>query len=204
MFISYATGTTDVCALQKHLTMLTNHKGLWCSLGMMLYRHLLAYIQMLKMTLFKPLFVDAVFPFMLFAYEPCPSLPHRAAHQSLPPSLFLLQSPLHRVSHELAKVPSLPFPSWIPSLPSSFFAFMELQALQHCVNQSKECFPLKSNSLPHHFGTPHTSSRRAGNSKHCPTTPICFILNGPIKQISQEEPCKPLNNQTSLLQDLNF
>lgn len=99
---------------------------------------------------------------------------------SLPPSLFLLQSPLHQVSHELAKVPSLPFPSWIPSVPSSFFAFMELQALRHCVNQSKECFPFKSNSLPHHFATPHTSSWRAANSKHCPTTPICFILNGPI------------------------
>lgn len=89
MFISYATGTTDVCALQKHLTMLTYHKGLWCSLGMMLYRHLLAYIQMLEMTLFKPPFVDAVLPFMLFAYEPRPSLPHSAAHQSLPPSLIV-------------------------------------------------------------------------------------------------------------------
>lgn len=141
----------------------------------------LAYIQMLEMTLFKPPFVDAVFPFMLFAYEPRPSLPHSAAHQSLPPSLIVpLQSPLHQVSHELAKVPSLPFPSWIPSLPSSFFSSTELQALWHCVNQSKECFPFKSNSLPHHFATPHISSRRAANSKHCPTTPICFILNGPI------------------------
>lgn len=72
----------------------------------------LAYIQMLEMTLFKPPFVDAVFLFMLFAYEPCPSVPHSAAHQSLPPSLLvLLQSPLYQVSHELAKVPSLPFPS---------------------------------------------------------------------------------------------
>lgn len=181
MFISYATGTTDVCALQKHLTMLTYHKGLWCSLGMMLYRHLLAYIQMLEMTLFKPPFVDAVFPFMLFAYEPRPSLPHSAAHQSLPPSLIVPTSqPSSPGQPRAGKGTFTALSKLDPISPKQFFASTELQALQHCVNQSKECFPFKSNSLPHHFATPHTYSQRAANSKHCPTTPICFILNGPI------------------------
>lgn len=117
---SHATCTTDMCALQRDLIVLPYHKGLWCFLGMMLYRHALAHIQMLQMTLFKPPFVDAVFPFRLFAYQSWPSLPHSAAvSPSLLPSLFLLQSPLYQVSHQLAKAPSLLFPSWILSLPSS-------------------------------------------------------------------------------------
>lgn len=74
-----------MCALQRHLTMLTYHTGLCCFLGITLYRHLRAHIQMLEMTLFKSPFVDAVFPFMLVAYQPWPSLPHSAAvSHSLP------------------------------------------------------------------------------------------------------------------------
>lgn len=79
MLTSYAACTTDVCALQRHLNILTYHKGLWCFLGTMLYRHLRVHIQMQEMTLFKRPFVDAVLPFMFFAYQPWPSLLHSAA-----------------------------------------------------------------------------------------------------------------------------
>lgn len=85
MLNSYASCTTDMCALQRHLSMLTYHKGLCCFLGMMLCRHLLIHVQMLEMTLSKPPFVDAVFPFTFFAYKTWPSLPHSAAvSHSLP------------------------------------------------------------------------------------------------------------------------
>lgn len=52
-------------------------------------RHFLAYMQMLQVSPIQPHFVDFVI-FLShhsrpFAHQPCPSLPHRAAGNSLPP-----------------------------------------------------------------------------------------------------------------------
>lgn len=174
----YATGTTDVCALQRHLTTLTYHKGLWCSLGMMFYRHLLTSKCWRWPCLSLLLLMLCSFSCSLLMNHVHQSLTVLLISHSLPPSLFCFKALFTRSAMSWQRYLHCPFQTDSIS-PKQFFAFTELQALWHCVNQPKECFPFKSNSLPHHFAIPDTSSWRAANSKHCPTTPIC-ILNGPI------------------------
>lgn len=148
LLTSYAACTTDVCALQRHLNMLTYHKGLPCFFGMMLYRHLLAHMQMLEMTLFKPSFVDAVFPFMLFAYQPWPSLPHSAAvSHSLHPSSYF-KTLFTRLATSWQRYLHCPFQAGAHPSQAVLCTFTELQALLHSVNQPKQYLPFKSNYLP--------------------------------------------------------
>lgn len=148
MLTSYAACTTDVRALQRHLNMLTYHKGLQCSFWNDAL-HSLAHMQMLEMTLFKPSFVDAVLPFILFAYQPWPSLPSQCCCQSLSPSLTVPTSKASLPYQPQAGKGTFTALSKLdPIFPKQLFAFTELQALLHCVNQPKECFPFKSNYLP--------------------------------------------------------
>lgn len=176
MLASYAACTTDVCALQRQIIILTYHKGLWRFLGIMLYKHLLAHIQMLEMTLFKPPFVDAVFPFMLFAYQPWPSLivllsvtlsfPHCSYFKALfTSSATSWQRYLH-----------CPFQAGSYLSPKQLFAFTEIQVLLHCRNHLKNASLLKAILFYAISAIPYTSSSTAANSKHCPTTSI-YVFN---------------------------
>lgn len=86
----------------------------------------LAYIQMLEVTLFKPPFVDSVFPYRHIT--PGPLLSHSAAGNSLPSLSFLLQSSAYQVNHPAGKGTFAPLTEVDPISPKQFFAFTELQA----------------------------------------------------------------------------